>query len=282
MNVSIVIPVYNEAEHLGACLDAIARQSVEPFEVIVVDNNSTDATVAVAERYEFVTVIKEARQGVVHARTTGFNRCKGDIIARIDGDSILPANWVASIKSVFKDPGLAATSGVAHYYNVAFSKIFDTIDIFFRRRLSWQLKDRMYLWGANMAVRTTAWHDVKKILCERGGQHEDYDLAIHLQERGHKVTFNESMHANVSSRRIDVGYWKFIKYVWVSPGTYAQHKIRSRWHMYPIVAVCAIGYVPARILHRGYDPYKAKFSFSQLFAVKPANVPRVDPTSNVA
>jgi glycosyltransferase involved in cell wall biosynthesis len=72
MKISIIIPVYNEAESLNACLDAIANQTIKPYEVIVVDNNSLDDTRLVAKAYDFVTLISETKQGVVHARSTGF------------------------------------------------------------------------------------------------------------------------------------------------------------------------------------------------------------------
>jgi glycosyltransferase involved in cell wall biosynthesis len=281
MKISLVIPVYNEAEQLGACLQAIARQTVMPYEVIVVDNNSTDGTAAVAAAYDFVTLLHEPRQGVVHARTRGFDAAHGDIIGRIDGDSLLPADWVASVRAVFANRKVDAISGAAFYYNVAAAPLFNAIDLFFRRRLSWQLKDRVYLWGANMAIRRKAWQRVRPALCNRAGLHEDYDIAIHLQELGGLVTFDERLRARVSSRRIDVGYWDFMRYVWVSPQTYAQHGVRSRRHMYWIVLVCAVGYLPARLLHRGYDPLADRFSWSQLVTAKPV-IPRVDPTAHVA
>src|SRR5487761_1699776 len=100
MKISIVIPVYNEADNLSACLDAISNLEVMPYEVIVVDNNSTDNTVAIANLYDFVTVAHESRQGVVHARTKGFNLAKGDIIARIDADSVLPYDWTINVDDV--------------------------------------------------------------------------------------------------------------------------------------------------------------------------------------
>ncbi len=281
MKISIVIPVYNEAEHLGACLAAIAQQTVVPHEVIVVDNNSSDATVAVAQAYDFVTVLHEPAQGVIHARTRGFDAASGDIIARIDGDSLLPADWLASVQAVFADASIDAVSGVALYYNVAAAGIFNAIDLFFRRRLSWQLGDRVFLWGANMAMRRQAWQRVKPALCKRGGLHEDYDIAIHLQELGGVVAFDERLQVQVSSRRIDVSYWSFMQYVWVSPRTYAQHGIGQRWHMYSVVAICAVGYLPARVLHRGYDARQDKFSWSRLLTAEPV-VARVDPTANVA
>ena len=282
MKISIVIPVYNEAEQLGLCLKAISCQTITPLEVIVVDNNSTDETAAVARSFDFVTLIEEPKQGVIHARTTGFNAAKGEIIARIDADSVLPSDWLEAVEKVLSDSTVDAVSGVAQYYNVAAARLFNAIDLFFRRRLSWQLKDRVYLWGANMAIRRSAWRKVRPHLCHTGGLHEDYDIAIHLQEQGGRVVFDEGMRAQVSSRRIDVSYIEFMRYVWVSPQTYALHGIRQRWHMYWVVLVCAIGYVPARLLHRGYNPETKKFSWLQLLVAPPATAPRVDPTANVA
>jgi glycosyltransferase involved in cell wall biosynthesis len=61
LRVSIVIPVYNEADHLDACLAAIGSQATPAFEVLVVDNNSSDASVAVAQAYKFVTILREPK-----------------------------------------------------------------------------------------------------------------------------------------------------------------------------------------------------------------------------
>ena len=281
MKVSIVIPVYNEAEQLAACLEAIAAQSVRPHEVIVVDNNSTDDSQAVASRFDFVRLLSEPRQGVIHARSTGFNAAGGDIIARIDADSLLPGDWIKTVKKIFKNNNIDAVSGAAEYYSVAAAGLFNSIDLFFRKRLERQLKDRVYLWGANMAMRREAWLKVRPCLCAEGDMHEDYDIAIHLQQIGGQVRFDERLRARVSSRRIDVNYASFMRYVLVSPGTYARHGIRRRWHMYEVVLVCALGYLPARLLHKGYDPLLEKFSFSRLLTAE-AKAPRVDPTANVA
>lgn len=278
--ISIIIPVYNEEEGLEACLQAIAKQKVKPLEVIVVDNNSTDDTAAVAARFGFVKLLSEPRQGVTHARKRGFDEARGDIIARIDADTLVPADWTVRLREVFADQTVDAVSGVAMYYNVSAAWIFDAIDLFFRRRLSWQLKDRMYLWGANMAMRRKAWREVRSRLCEHGGIHEDYDIAIHLQELGGKVVFDERLRASVSSRRIDVSYWEFVRYAMVSPRTYAKHSIKEGRHMYSVVLVCAIGYVPARLLHRGYDSTKDGFSWGRLLSTPTASG-RVDPTANV-
>lgn len=282
MNISIVIPVYNEAELLTACLEAISAQTVSPFEVIVVDNNSTDETVQIAQRFDFVKVLHEPRQGVVYARTRGFNAARGDIIARIDGDSIVAPNWVESIHAVFtEDAQLDAVSGKAAYYHAAAAPVFNALDLFFRRRLQRQLGDRVYLWGANMAIRRGAWQRVKSGLCVHSGLHEDYDLAIHLQEIDGVVRFDERMSVSVSARRIDATYVDFMRYVLRSPSTYAHHAIRQRWHMYELVLICALGYVPARVMRRGYDPDRNGFSLVRLFTAE-SRLARPDPTSNIA
>ena len=91
LTLSIVIPAYNEENYLRACLDSIAAQTVMPDKVIVVDNNSTDKTVALARSYDFVTLVHERQQHQSFAQATGFNLASSDIIGRIDADSILPA-----------------------------------------------------------------------------------------------------------------------------------------------------------------------------------------------
>src|SRR5579885_2506952 len=94
LRISLVIPAHNEESHLAACLDAVAAQTVRPFEVIVVDNNSSDATAEVARSYSFVRVVREPRQGLAFARDAGFDAARGELIGRIDADTLLPPNWV--------------------------------------------------------------------------------------------------------------------------------------------------------------------------------------------
>ena len=63
MKVSVVIPSYNEEKYIGRCLEGIALQIEKPDEVIVVDNNCTDKTVEIAEKFG-ATIIKEKKQGM--------------------------------------------------------------------------------------------------------------------------------------------------------------------------------------------------------------------------
>ena len=94
LTLSIIIPAYNEERHLPDCLDAIAKQTVAPYEVIVVNNNSTDRTLEIAEEYDFVKVVKQKEQGLIASRNYGFDKASGELIARLDADSIIDRNWV--------------------------------------------------------------------------------------------------------------------------------------------------------------------------------------------
>lgn len=277
MNVSIVIPVYNEAEHLAACLSAIGAQTVKPLEVIVVDNNSTDKSIQIAESFPFVTVLAEPKQGVVHARNTGFDNVCGEIIGRIDADTLIPSDWVASLQKIFMDKTISAVSGSAHYYDFAFDGLADRIDLKLRGRLAQKLGNDNFLWGANMAVRQSDWVKVRNNLCAGANLHEDFDLGIHLQELGLQVNYDKNLLADVSSRRVDTNFGAFVNYSLVSPKTYSSHGLSSGRHMYPVLLVCWAAYLPARIIYRSYDHQADSFSFARL--VRTASS-RVDPTVN--
>jgi glycosyltransferase involved in cell wall biosynthesis len=279
IRVSLVIPAYNEEHHLKACLDRIALQEVAPFEVIVVDNASTDHTARIARSYDFVKLITEKRQGVVFARDTGFDAARGDVIGRIDSDTILPTTWVGDVARLFSDTDFDAVSGRVHYHDVALKNVADGIDFFFRKRLAQQLarSNTVFLQGANLAMRRAVWPAVRGKLCHLDGIHEDFDLAIHLQEMGFVVGFDEQLAASISGRRAAMGFADAARYILVSPRTYAVHHIQSRYHMYPVVAASIALYWPAHIIYRGYDETTDGFSLEKLFSPQ-ALQPRLDPT----
>lgn len=252
--ISIVIPVYNEGTRIAACLKAIAAQSVAPYEVIVVDNNSCDDTIEVASRYPFVKVITAKRQGVVHARNRGFNAVRGDIIGRIDADTRLSRHWVETVQQIFADEDVAAVSGAVGYHDFPLAKYLSKADLWLRRRAARNMGNEVFLQGANMAIRRSAWRAVRRHLCSRGGMHEDFDLAIHLADLGYGVQFREELQASISARALDdsiVGFWE---YAWLNPSTYAQHAKTAGRHMYPIVFIVLALHVPLRWIYRSANP----------------------------
>lgn len=93
--VSVVIPAFNEERLLKRCLSSLSDQTFPrtDYEIIVIDNNSTDRTPEIAGRYAD-QLIHLSRKGVLFARQEGFCRARGEIILRTDADAIVPRDWV--------------------------------------------------------------------------------------------------------------------------------------------------------------------------------------------
>jgi glycosyltransferase involved in cell wall biosynthesis len=229
LRVSIVIPVYNEAAALSDCLEALALQSVAPYEVIVVDNNSTDGSRAIAERFDFVRVVTEPRQGVVHARTRGFNAAGGDIIGRIDADSRLPRDWVEHVRRFYSqlDHRHQAFSGAAYFYDVRWSRAVSWLYSFLVSDFNRLLIGHPTLWGSNMAVTRGQWRAVQRQICTRNGQHEDLDLAIHLRRNGFDIFYDRHFRVGASMRRVHANRQELWEYLQWWPRTLRRHGKRG-------------------------------------------------------
>ncbi len=280
--VSIVIPVYNEESQLTACLDAIARQTVAPLEVIVVDNNSTDHTAAIARRYSFVRIVREARQGVVFARTRGFNEARGEIIGRIDADTHIAPTWVAQIQELFTTTSVDAISGSIGFHDVPFPLFFRRLENAWRRFLVRHTArhNELFLYGANMAIRRTAWLGIRELLCNDTAFHEDVDLAAHLAHTPYNIAFENGLYAEVSARHL-TGNWKIhLAYTFANSRTYAAHQLRSRVFMYPIEFFVVLFYLPFRLLYLSYNASTGRPSLRKLFrATRPHRVSPIKTTS---
>jgi glycosyltransferase involved in cell wall biosynthesis len=120
--VSLVICCHNSASRLPATLDHLARQEVDPsisWEVIVVDNLSTDDTASVAHRSwtagnrALLRVVAESRLGLSYARTRGIANARYDIITFVDDDNWLCPGWVETVHRVMAEhPEVGALGGI--------------------------------------------------------------------------------------------------------------------------------------------------------------------------
>ena len=225
MNVSLVIPAYNEAANLRKCLDSVATQTIKPFEVIIVDNNSTDGTADLASSYPFTKVIKESVQGRVYARDAGFNKAKGDVIARVDADTVLPDNWIKYITTFYESLAhqKSAFTGDADFHNVRFPKAVSWL----YRQMSFNLNHLLIghptLWGSNMAITRNQWEDVKALVCQRNDIHEDLDLSIHIKEAGNQIVYDHNCHVKAELRRVYSDRHELFEYLQWWPRTLKSH-----------------------------------------------------------
>lgn len=242
LTLTIVIPVFNEQDHLKSCLNAIAAQTVSPDEVIVVDNNSSDETARIARRFPFVKLLKEKKQGVLYAKSKGFRAASGDLIGRIDADTILPPRWVEQVKELMTDSETAAVTGPVNYYDMPLPNINHRLDHWMRTSIyNWSPKSP-FLFGSNMAIRKSVWRAVSGDLCRDTYMHEDLDLAIHLYENGHDIAYAGHLLAGASGRRYNDSPRRFYRYISMYRQTYLRHGLHSL-AIYSATGIYSLGYV---------------------------------------
>ena len=89
--VSVLMPVFNAQDTLVECLDSILQQSLQAFEIIAVDDFSSDTSVKVLQSYDDtrIRIIPGRRKGIVAALNTGLSHCRSDYVARMDADDVM-------------------------------------------------------------------------------------------------------------------------------------------------------------------------------------------------
>jgi glycosyltransferase involved in cell wall biosynthesis len=116
VDLSVVIPCRNEARHIGAMLDSLARQTWDgSWEVVVADNGSTDETTEIVRRYttrlpELRVVDASARRGAGYARNVGVEGSAGTKILFLDGDDEVNEGYVGSMADALETNELVAAS----------------------------------------------------------------------------------------------------------------------------------------------------------------------------
>lgn len=119
--VSIIIPVYNLADYLPQCLDSVRGQSYENIQVLLVNDGSTDASLAVSQEYvrrdSRFQLIDKANSGVSDSRNQALDRAEGKYIQFLDGDDWLAPDATEALVHAAESTG--ADLVLAHFYRVA-------------------------------------------------------------------------------------------------------------------------------------------------------------------
>lgn len=184
MLVSILITNYNKGEFLEEAITSALNQSFDDFEVVVIDDGSTDNSVEVIENYasvgNFRSVLK-ANEGVVKTRNKGIDICEGKYILQLDGDDKLGVNYLAKTVPVLEqDP----TIGIAYCKTAFFGEkegVWELGDYSLKKQLV-----------TNQIVITSLFR--KEDFYKTGGYseefnegYEDWDFWLSVIELGRKV-----------------------------------------------------------------------------------------------
>ena len=200
---SVVIPAFNEQEFLGPCLASLAAQDYpDSFEIIVVDNNSTDRTASIAAAAG-VTVVFEPERGVCQARQRGTEAARGEFIVSTDADTTVTPGWLSGIdRSFARHPGAVAVAGPCRFTAAPWWGNPYSTALFGLVGLTKKATGRVvYISATNIASRKDAWSGYDTRLTQGG---DELDLLRRLQCAG-EVVFDTTNPTHTSSRRLDQG-----------------------------------------------------------------------------
>lgn len=202
IRISIIVPAYNEEKHIGKTLQSILRQTYRNFEIIVVDNNSTDKTNFIARKYT-KKVFLEKKRGYHVAVSRGVRESKGSIIAVADSDTTYPKNWLKQIIKEFgKNKNVVGVYGTGKLndHHPIMNMISEPVTSIFQKYSKMIGHDNTI--GFNFAIKKEAY-----IKC--GGYdpeiYNDIGLDLELGRRIQKIgelRLNTSIKAYTSSRRL--------------------------------------------------------------------------------
>jgi glycosyltransferase involved in cell wall biosynthesis len=216
MPISVVIATRNRAQSIVGCLGSfatVALQGVGSWELIVVDNGSTDATAAVVEacgrRHALpLRYVSEQQVGVSAARNAGIEAARYPIIAFTDDDCVPDATWLGNISSAFAaDPALGIVCGRVDLYDPRDAPIairpYDD-----RQHVTSLAAIRSRGIGCNMAVAKTVIDDVGGFdesfgpgtWCRAAEDHELYYRALRAN---HKIVFDPKIRIRHAHGRRD-------------------------------------------------------------------------------
>lgn len=204
--ISIVIPAYNEENYIGPCLKALLEQDYpqDRYEIIVVDNASSDRTAAVAASFG-VQVLYEPQKGVGGARQRGAETARGEIIVGMDADSRAPQHWLAAIDQLFRrDPQIGAATGPIYLYDGRFWERWGTHLLHNPLVQFTHFLGRGWLLGNNFAVRANVFWQIGGFNTELVSS-EEVDLAFRLRAVS-RLIYDPRMVMFISARRLQEGY----------------------------------------------------------------------------
>jgi len=194
--ISVVIPVYNCRETADRCMASLARLDYPDYEVIVVDDGSTDGTAEICESYAGARIIRLDKGGPSRARNEGIKAARGEVIAFTDGDCVVDRPWLRELAGGFTGPDVAGVGGdqVSPDDDTDVGKM---VQEFFKTigfvtgyiKTGATIKDTDHNPSCNSAYR-------KEILEKVGGFNEDLwpgedvELDLNIRRLGYRLIFN--------------------------------------------------------------------------------------------
>lgn len=157
MDISVVIPLFNVKKYVRECIDALILQDYpeDSFEIIMVDNNSSDETADIVKDYPRIKLLNETKQGSYCARNKGIRCADGELIAFTDPDCLPNPDWLSRLSAAASLPGRDIVLGKRDFafQSNALSMLSDYESVKAEYVFSSESNKIYYGYTNNMAVR---------------------------------------------------------------------------------------------------------------------------------
>lgn len=184
--ITAIVPVYNYP-NIRKCLLSITRQDREDYEVLVVDDGSTDSTPAVLAEFPSVKVLRKEQGGAASARNAGAHAAQGEFLVFLDADCVVSPDYLSRmIAPIEADPAIGMTHaiyGIENHESLVARLIYEKCDFIFR-----DLVDMDFAWSFGLGIRKEVFHRIG--MFDRrfpGAGSEDIDFAYRVCDAGLKI-----------------------------------------------------------------------------------------------
>ena len=189
--VSVIVCSYNGAKTLAGCLESLGKISYPSYEVILVDDGSTDNTAEIAARFPNIRYIHQTNHGLSHARNTGAHAAEGEVFAYTDSDCMADPDWLYYLMNTLLSGAYAGVGG-PNVSPPARNWIQACVAAAPGGPSHVLLTDTVaeHIPGCNMAFYRWAFESVGGFDAEYHKAGDDVDFCWRLQQEGHVIAFS--------------------------------------------------------------------------------------------
>lgn len=194
--ISIIIPVYNASHFLNKCLSSIQQSAYTSFEIIVVDDGSTDDSVKIAYEYGAKVLTLSKQSGPAAARNYGANEAQGDILLFVDSDIVIKKETIVQVADDFiSKPDVAALFG--SYDDNPSEHNFSSLYMNLRHHFVHQISnpEAATFWAGCGAIRKEAFLAVNGFDSNKyiKPSIEDIEMGYRLKSMGYRIFLDKNI-----------------------------------------------------------------------------------------
>lgn len=189
--VSVVVCAYNAERTMAACLASLEKLRYPNYEVIVVNDGSTDRTREISEQFDYIRLINQENKGLSAARNVGSAAAVGEIVAFTDSDCVADQDWLTYLVGTFLRSGRSAVGG-PNFPPPEDSLVPSAVAVSPGGPTHVLLNDEVaeHIPGCNMAFRKEVLEEIKGFDPVFRAAGDDVDLCWRLQNAGYQIGFS--------------------------------------------------------------------------------------------